>query len=351
MQESATLRQGDLELINALQINPRASWSLIGNVLRIDPVTCQRRWSRLESSGYAWVSAYPLNEPTAAAALVEVSCLPGKALAIAEELALDAQCMNVDVTTGARDVMVTLTTMSASQCADYLLHRFDGLDGVIDTTSHMYLRGFADGSQWRPGVLTASQEHRLRASYDQLPPSDCTDDEWSIGVVLGRDGRAGITELAKTAGVSESTVRRRLNRLLGSGQLTLRCDLARECSGYPIGVFYFMRIPARKATEFGVVIGKLPQIRLCGLIDGVANFVVQAWVSTLDEVATFEARLSRAIPDADFVDRSLILRTVKRVGRRIDETGRAISTMSTDIRQPRSWQPAVAHPRLADQRE
>jgi len=44
---SAKLSEADLALVNALQVQPRASWSLIGKALGVGPVTVARHWERL----------------------------------------------------------------------------------------------------------------------------------------------------------------------------------------------------------------------------------------------------------------------------------------------------------------
>ena len=46
----------DLAIVNCLQLQPRASWTLVGEALDVDPVTVARRWQRLSSAGIAWVS-------------------------------------------------------------------------------------------------------------------------------------------------------------------------------------------------------------------------------------------------------------------------------------------------------
>lgn len=44
------LSEEDLALVHALQLQPRASWSVLGRALDVDPVTVARRWSRAETS-------------------------------------------------------------------------------------------------------------------------------------------------------------------------------------------------------------------------------------------------------------------------------------------------------------
>ena len=85
MQDSAELDEVDLALVNALQLQPRAPWALVGDVLGINPVTAARRWARLESEGLAWISAYPPITPHQANAFVEIACEPGQGLSVAGE--------------------------------------------------------------------------------------------------------------------------------------------------------------------------------------------------------------------------------------------------------------------------
>src|SRR6478736_6009630 len=66
----------DLAIVNCLQLQPRASWTLVGRALDIDPVTVARRWQRLSSAGIAWVSGRATGQgrPESCLAVVELSC-------------------------------------------------------------------------------------------------------------------------------------------------------------------------------------------------------------------------------------------------------------------------------------
>lgn len=49
----------DQALVHALQIAPRAGWSVIAPVLGVDAATLRRRWQRLQDAGAAWVTCHP----------------------------------------------------------------------------------------------------------------------------------------------------------------------------------------------------------------------------------------------------------------------------------------------------
>lgn len=49
------LAQDDLELVHALQIAPRLSWTELGKVLGRHPATLSNRWNRLHSQRVVWI--------------------------------------------------------------------------------------------------------------------------------------------------------------------------------------------------------------------------------------------------------------------------------------------------------
>lgn len=57
--EREVLGEEDLRLINALQIGPRLSWNVLGQVLERHPTSLAARWRKLEESGVAWLAGWP----------------------------------------------------------------------------------------------------------------------------------------------------------------------------------------------------------------------------------------------------------------------------------------------------
>ena len=51
----------ELELVSALQVDPRASWAKVGARVGVSASTASRMWQRLLEEGLGWVSTYPGN--------------------------------------------------------------------------------------------------------------------------------------------------------------------------------------------------------------------------------------------------------------------------------------------------
>ncbi|MFE6960011.1 AsnC family transcriptional regulator, partial [Streptomyces sp. NPDC057696] len=120
--EFGDLDELDRGVVHALQIHPRALWTLIGEVLGVDPVTVARRWHRLEAAGLAGVTAYPrlTDARIVVTGLVEVDTEPGVAEDVARALAEDPAVPNIKLTAGGRDIVAAVQTRSLDELSRLL---------------------------------------------------------------------------------------------------------------------------------------------------------------------------------------------------------------------------------------
>ncbi|MDA3642946.1 Lrp/AsnC family transcriptional regulator [Saccharopolyspora indica] len=333
MQDHAELDEVDLALVNALQINPRAPWSLIGGVLGIDPVTAARRWARLERTGLAWISAYPPTTPAQATAFVELGCEPGRGVDVARELAADPQAMTIDVTAGGRDVLVTVSAPDPQALSSYLLERMSRVGHLQQVRSHPAVRIYTEASRWRLRALDHDQAARMAWDPGTSGLVPLTEQDWAIAVALAADGRAPVAALADAAGTSTSTVRRRMARMLASRQLRLRCELARTQSGWPVYAWFFARVPPAHLDDTARALARIPEVRAVTSAAGPHNLIIAVWQRSLADVQDLETHMSRRLPHLDIVDRSIVVRPVKLVGRLLDERGHATGCVPLDTRR------------------
>ncbi|MBY8861293.1 Lrp/AsnC family transcriptional regulator [Nocardia sp. CA2R105] len=320
----------DRRVVNALQVNPRASWAQVGAVLGIDPVTASRRWQRLRDHGDVWITAYiaPPGE-RGPVALVEIDSA-GHSLEIADRLADDPQCASIDIASGGRDLLLTVSAHDLPRLTDYLLHRLGNLDHVRAVRTHPVTRVIAEGADWRLTALTETEQARLRESAvptDHTRRRELTDQERAVLDALVADGRASTTELAAATGLNPRRARDLVRDLLGSGRLTLRTELRAAASGWPIYAWFFLRVPAAAATAISPRLGALPEIRTVLQIAGPNNVIMAVWLRELTDVTGLEAAIETHLPDVEIIDRAVVLRTTKRAGVVLDPTGRRMRTV------------------------
>ncbi|TNM37400.1 Lrp/AsnC family transcriptional regulator [Nocardioides albidus] len=333
--ESVTLSELDLRIVQALQINPRASWSQVGRLLGVDPSTAARRWSRLVEHGAAWVSCQPLQDLDPALAVIEVVARPGRVLDVAAELAGDPQSMTIDVAAGTRDLLVTAACADEAALASYLLDRVAQVPQVAGVRSHIVVRAYTEASRWRLRTLTPEQEQAIAATVPTVAESSRVHvrgpiDQALVGV-LSEDGRQTHGEVAARVGASESTVRRRIHALIGSGVLRLRCEVARGLTEWRTSEWFFLRVPSDRIDEAGQLLAAVPEVRAVLSAAGPYNLLVAVWLRSVADGQRLEIQLTRRLPHVEVADRSVVIRPYKLVGRLLDERGFATGVVPLDL--------------------
>ncbi|MGW3415021.1 Lrp/AsnC family transcriptional regulator [Streptomyces sp. NPDC000888] len=349
MQDSATpeLDELDRSVVHTLQIHPRAPWTLVGDVLGVNPVTVARRWQRLQDAGLAWVTAYPRlsNARVVVTGVVEVDTEPGASADVARALSAEPAVANIKLTAGGRDLVAAVQTRDLTELARLTTLMFQRIPGVRATRTHVSTGVPVEGSHWRLRSLDALQSARIEAA---LPPPgrpvpesgwDALD-AWLLEL-LCVDGRTSVNGLSAATGASLTTVRRRLQSLLAT-RLSLRCDLARPLSGWPLSAVYFASVPAQRLEEAGRVLSDVREVRSCAITAGPHNLVIDVWLRALGDVHAFEAHLSRQLPSLTIDDRSVVLSTVKHMGRLLDENGHCVGVVP--LRHPQSLRDHTVRP-------
>ncbi|WP_343243036.1 Lrp/AsnC family transcriptional regulator [Streptomyces sp. SID12501] len=314
-------QEGDLALIDALQLRPRAAWATIGAALGISGSAAARQWERLTTAGLAWLTAYPVFGVTTVG-LVEVDCRPGDTVETARRLAELGWVLSVDHVTGSCDLILTVSALDLATLADVTTHDIGALPGVTGARLRLATR---EGREWQVGSL----EPRQRASLDvtagngRATEADPCEADIPLLAVLSTDGRASYASMASSLGVPEHTVRRRVHQLVDAGVLVFRCDFAHELAGWPVTMIFRAQVPAAQLDRVGHELNRMPEVRLCVAVTGEANLLVQAWLRSVADGRALETTLENRFPDLRVIDRAVTLRAVKRMGRLLGEHSRA----------------------------
>lgn len=326
MSRSLRFTETDLLLVNALQINPRASWSLLRNAIDLDPAALSQRWQRLVDSGLAWTTCYPaVNRWHIAFAYIEINCLPGIRDSVMEALTDDPNTLSIEFTTGRRDLFLTIAMSDIASIDRYVSDQIARVPGVTSTRTHHVRRYFTEGSGWRLQALSPAMQHRLEAEKIspriQAPPPRFTPLEQQIITALGYDGRRTASSIAATLDVSVSAVTRGILRLLSTGRVTLRCDFAHNLSPWNVITVLWVSAPHDQLNRIAEAMLRLPQVRQVSSIVGEANLMVQSWMRSLGELDTIEQTLAQRFPGIRVLDRWIVSHIPKRFGHVLNEAG------------------------------
>ncbi|MFI6352968.1 Lrp/AsnC family transcriptional regulator [Streptomyces sp. NPDC050743] len=290
MQDDARLLSDDeLALIHAMQLQPRASWTELGRVLGVDPVTVARWWGRLAERGEAWVgfSPGPRMAEQLCAAFVDIDCAAANAAAVSRVLSGHPHVVNLERAAGAHQLLATVATTDLAAMSPYTLDVLPTVPGVSVVRARIITHVFTEGGRWRIGALARAQRAQLTAPAGSttVPPTrQVTTFDRALMARLAPDGRASHQALADAMGTSASTVKRRLDQLARTGTLRFRCDFARPLGGWPVAVTFWVTVPPADLPDVGHALVRLSDVRACLAITGPHNLVLQAYLRSAEDV-------------------------------------------------------------------
>ncbi|RXS87876.1 Lrp/AsnC family transcriptional regulator [Streptomyces sp. TM32] len=335
MQDSFSLDEDDLSLINVMQIAPRATWTEVGKVLGLHSATVARRWERMTKQGVVWVTAYPnlaLWTEQCCLAFIEVDCQPTARQQVVDALAGVPQIASVSQVASGRDLFLVALFPDLQALSQFVLDHVSQLPGVRGTRTSTATRFYSEGNKWRLQALSPDQRAHLTRHHPQTSAGSRTSHEGfrDLLLPLSSDGRRTAAELAALTSTSVSTTRRRLERMVREGLVSFRCEVSDVISGWPVHAYFWARVPAHELDRIAQTLLTLPEIRMCAAITGTDNLLVIVWLRSLGDSQRLETGLAERFPTLTLTERAIVLRMSKRMGWLLDDHGRRTSPISLD---------------------
>ncbi|MET3143887.1 UNVERIFIED_ORG: DNA-binding Lrp family transcriptional regulator [Arthrobacter sp. UYEF2] len=325
----------DLQIINALQIEPRVPWTSLEKVIGLDSVTLARRWERISAHGVAWLTAMQHNTQSGSTAIVEVQCLPGEALTTAQHASRDPAIISIDLTSGMRDIVMTLATRDDDELADYILTRLGKLPGVRSTRTYILNSTLKLGSKWTLRALSPSEAERVprlrppRAAAAKVVLSPLAS---QVVSALEANVRSTNVELASVLGISSQRVSDTIATMRMQGTLDLRVNISQSYSNWPVVTWYFLQVPTTSLLTADNAWLRMPEVQFAGITSGQYNLIVALAAHNRADTLRLEAELEGRLKGARVVDRSTVIRVYKHLGHLLDSTGCATGKMVSLVR-------------------
>ncbi|WP_217179486.1 Lrp/AsnC family transcriptional regulator [Streptomyces sp. AC495_CC817] len=317
----------DLAIVHALQIDARAPWTRVAAAVGADAATVARHWQALREESLAWLTAWPTPERWSSTTDVAVVLLDPRTTAeVIDEVVRQAWVLSVDDTSagclvlvaGSGGLAVLGERVRALSTLGARVRRMDVASAIV-----------AEDSGWRLRVLSRQQQRMLRdggssPSEEPRPPRPEVVDD--LADALDEDPRMPAATVAQRLGVSEATARRAVDRSVAAGLLRLGCDLAMPAAGYRRGAILW----GRSADPEGAAgrAARLPEAHRVGILVGRAPLFACVRARSLTALPQIEQAWG---DDVEVVDRWTVLRSLKRNGHLLDDSGR------TAERVPLRW--------------
>jgi DNA-binding Lrp family transcriptional regulator len=318
--ESITLDELDRQLIHALNVDGRAPFSRIAEVVGVSDQTVARRYRRMRASGLIRVvGAANAVQFGHVYWLLRLHCTPDAAAAVAAALARREDTFWVHLLSGGTEITCVMQSWTPEDRDDLLLQKLPRTGQVVSVTAHSVLHIFmGDPMIGRPGrrVLTEEQVARLRTAFPAPAdgPVTLTEDDRALFETLGRDGRASYADLAAATGWSESTVRRRMEVLRAAGVLYFEVEVSPGTLGYHAEARLWMSVPPADLAAVGEAIARHPEVAFAAATTGTTNLVAAVICKDTGDLYRYLTERIGALEAIRDVETVPVIHTVKRSG-------------------------------------
>ncbi|MFD0274115.1 Lrp/AsnC family transcriptional regulator [Kitasatospora sp. NPDC127111] len=291
----------DRGLIHALQVDARAPFTLIAEVLGSSTQTVVRRYRRLQAQ--AGLRVVTLPSPRSSGThqwFVRLTAATRSAHDIAVALARRPDTSWVRLTSGGTEIVAIIHTAPSGPDAHALLLRdIPRTAGITAVSAHHLLHTYLGGpTAWRGrvDVLDEAQQARLRAGAGPAGTDDggepylLTAQDRALLAALREDARLGYADLAAATGISASTAVRRLGELRARGSLFFDVDVEPAVLGITVSALLWMQVAPAHLDTVATALAGHEELALVAATTGPTNLVAHALCRNAEDLHTYLTR-------------------------------------------------------------
>ncbi len=333
--DSAVFDDLEREITQALQIDPRAGFSRIAEVLGVSEQTVARRYRRLRGEGLLRVIG--LVDPRSVGQsewMVRVGCRPGGVGRLAEALARRDDVSWVTLTAGGSEIVCSVRSRSAEQRDELLLQRLPATSQVLTMEVYAVLHRFVGGAStdWtgygaalRPDQIEAMLAGRPEEA-DPGEPVVLRPEDGPLLDELAVDGRVSYAALAAAAGTTVGRVTRRLDLLRRAGILYFDVDLASGLMGFTAPAYLWLTVEPGSLDAVGKQLAGHSEVAFAAAVSGSANLAASILCRDLEDLYRYVTTKVSAAAGVRQLEISPVLRRTKQAGTQM--AGQRLATPS-----------------------
>ncbi|MFA3875061.1 Lrp/AsnC family transcriptional regulator [Streptomyces sp. MMCC 100] len=307
----------DLRLLQALQLDGRAPFSRIAEVLGVSDQTIARRYRRLRTEARLKVLGMADHGRLGRTNwIMRLRCNPEAAEPLADALARRPDTSYIGLMSGGTEVMCAMKPRNQQDRDELLLDRLPRTRRVTSVDAYCVLHHFYGGPLgWlnKIDALDPAQETALRPPLPETAPQAVVPDalDEKLLELLRQDGRTTATDLATATGQTESVVKRRVKALRGTGVLYFDIEYDHEPFGHGTEAVLWLRVEPTRLRAAGQALAHHREVRFAAVVSGEANVVVSVLCRTTEELFAYLADRVGAIQGVRAVETVPTLRQVK----------------------------------------
>jgi DNA-binding Lrp family transcriptional regulator len=303
----------ELRIIHALQLDGRAPFSKIADVLGVSDQTVARRYTHLRSTGRIRVTAS--TDPARVGEVswfVRVRCTPNVARKVGEALARRTDTSWVKLTSGGTEIVATVRAPAGHDSETLLLEKLPRTPHVLGVSANCLLHVFFGGPLSIVDVLSPEQVARLRpppAAQGERVTLDDTDRR--MLTVLERDGRTDFTALAAATGRPATTLRRRLAELRANGAVYFDVDYDYRSLDLASQTMLWLSVAPDQMVAAGEALATHPEVPFAAATTGSTNLYASVLCPDPSALFHYLATKVAALPAVQRMETAPVIQTLK----------------------------------------
>jgi DNA-binding Lrp family transcriptional regulator len=314
----------DRQIIQVLSLQARAPFRTIAEVVGVSDQTVARRYRRLrDMAGLRVLGVVRAAQAGWVDWMIRLQTTPGGAGPIADALARRPDTRWVRLFSGGTEIVCVVQARTAEQRDALFLRGLPGSRRVVQISAQATLHTFSPVA-WSglTGALSPAQLAKLPsppvslAEQDPrgLEPAGLREGDDVLLAELVRDGRASNSALAAATHWHESTVRRRIAELTGTGLLYFDVDFDDSMYGIGVSAMLWLSVEPARLAEAGTMLAAMPEIPWAGAMTGTHNLAASGLFRDTEHLYNYLTGPLAALPGVRSVETAPTIGTFKRSG-------------------------------------
>ncbi|MFI6779411.1 Lrp/AsnC family transcriptional regulator [Nocardia sp. NPDC050412] len=305
-------------LIHALQLDGRASFRTIAEVLDVSENTVARRYRQLRNThGLRVIGLVNGQRLGYVQWTIRLRCTPEAAGSVAKALAARDDTSFVYLLSAGTEVSCTVQTRSSEEQEALLLHKLPRTSRIVAMSAHLLLRGFVLPDGWRGlAALTPDQVDHLRSA--PIDPEDgplhLDEGDKSLLRALNHDGRTSYSDLATATQWAEAKVRRRMAALRRNGILQFQLDIPSAALGFRTEARLWIAAQPAATVSVGEALARHREVSFAAVTTGATNLVAAVNCRDPRDLGRYLTERIAEVSGIATLETAPIIRTLKRAG-------------------------------------
>jgi DNA-binding Lrp family transcriptional regulator len=297
---SVTLDDLDRAIMKMLRRDGRLPYAKIAHAVGVSKPTARKRVDRLMRAGAIVVAARvnpaPIGLPLDA--LICIRAARGRVKEVGSRLAEMENVAYLAYVAGSFDVVIQVYLPDAEGLFRFLNEGLAEIDGISSSEALHVLRTEKFFYNWEGedvGLERSSRSSAARRTDEamvrqgSMPHGTVTLDDLDrrIMKMLRRDGRLPYAQIARTAGVSEPTARKRVDRLVHAGALLIMARVDPGPIGFPLDAYVGIRVDRGRVKEVGSRLAEMENVAYLAYLAGSFDIMMQVYLPDEEGLFTF----------------------------------------------------------------